>query len=210
MAIAKNVKDYINEQKAAIAANPECGNSHYNLGIGLMGLKKYDEAEKAFQRALDCSPSLAEAYVQLGAICLQRGDMEGCLEYNKIAVKVRPGFSEAHGNIGFIEIQRGNVDEAIKYLERATHFNFRFIQAMTTLANAYLMKGRIDDSIDMNLKALKIEPDFGPGHNNLAVAYLEKGEIEPAAEHCRRAQELGYNVSPELIREIESHRSSRQ
>jgi tetratricopeptide (TPR) repeat protein len=87
MAKARNVDEYIAHQRAAIAANPDCGTSHYNLAVGLLGLKKYEEAEKELFAAVECSPSLAEAYVQLGGICLQRGDLDGCLKYNKHAVR---------------------------------------------------------------------------------------------------------------------------
>ena len=79
MAKAKNVEEYIAQQQAAVAANPDCGTSHYNLAIGLLGLKKYDEAKEELFAAIECSPNLAEAYVQLGGISLQRGDLEGCL-----------------------------------------------------------------------------------------------------------------------------------
>jgi tetratricopeptide (TPR) repeat protein len=205
MTKSKNVEDYIARQRAGIAQNPECGTSHYNLAVGLMGQKKYDEAEKELLEALECSPSLAEAYVLLGGICLQRGDLDGCLKYNKMAVKARPGFSEGYGNIGFVELQRGNVDEAIKALERATAFNFRYVQAFANLANAYLMKGRLDESIENNLKAIKLQSNFAPAHNNLAIAYLEKGDYQQAAEHCNKAVELGYEVAAEILSEIERH-----
>jgi len=205
---AENAEEYIERQRAALATNPECGTSHYNLAVALMGLKKYDEAEKEFHLAIECSPGLAEAYVQLGGICLQRGDLDGCLSYNQRAVKVRPGFSEGYGNIGFIQLQKGNIDEAIKALERATTFNFRFIQALTTLGNAYLMKGRVQDSIDANLKVLKLEPDFAVAHNNLAIAYLENGEFVKAAEHCDKAVSLGYDVAPQSRQEVDSHRET--
>ena len=39
MTKAKNVKEYIAQQQAAVAANPDCGTSHYNLAIGLLGQK---------------------------------------------------------------------------------------------------------------------------------------------------------------------------
>ncbi len=38
---AKNVDEYIAMQRQAIAMNPECGTSHYNLGVALLGLKKW-------------------------------------------------------------------------------------------------------------------------------------------------------------------------
>ena len=90
---AKNVDEFIQRQRLAIAQNPECGNSHYNLAVALLGQRKFDEAEAELKVAIDCSPGLAEAYIQLGGICLNRGDLEGCLAYNKAAVRARPGFS---------------------------------------------------------------------------------------------------------------------
>ncbi|MGD9974111.1 MAG: tetratricopeptide repeat protein [Desulfatirhabdiaceae bacterium] len=200
---AKNAEEYIEQQRMAISSNPECGTSHYNLGVGLLGLRKFEEAEKEFFAALECSPSLAEAYVQLGGICLNRGDLDGCLAFNQQAVKARPGFSEGYGNIGFVHMQKGNIDDAIVALERATFFNFRFIQAFTTLANAYLIKGDIEKCIETNKKALELEPDFAVAHNNLTIAYLEKGDDVSAVWHCDRAVALAYEVAPEILDEIQ-------
>ena len=174
-----------------------------NLAVALLGQRKFDEAEEELRCAIECSPSLAEAYVQLGGIYLNRGDLDGCLAYNREAVKVRPGFSEGYGNIGFVELQRGNIDAAITALERATHFNFRYLQAFATLANAYLMKGMIEKCIETNLKALKLEPDFAVVHNNLAIAYLETGKHALAITHCDSALSLGYEVAPEIRAEID-------
>jgi len=174
MTKAKNVHEYIARNRAAIAANPECGTSRYNLAVALLGLEKYNEAEKELLAAVHCSPSLAEAYVQLGGLCLQRGDLEGCMAYNQRAIKARAGFSEGYGNIGFVYLQQGEIDEAIRFLKKAINFNANFLQAYATLANAYLMKGLIDESIAANLKVLEIEPGFAVAHNNLALPILKK------------------------------------
>mgnify|MGYP001813262194 FL=1 len=53
MTQAKNAEEYIAQQRAAIAGNPECGNSHYNLAVALIGQKKYDEAEKELFEAVE-------------------------------------------------------------------------------------------------------------------------------------------------------------
>jgi tetratricopeptide (TPR) repeat protein len=202
----KNVREYIARHRAAVASNPECGTSHYNLAIGLLGQKKYDEAEKELLAAVECSPNLAEAYVQLGGICLQRGDLEGCLNYNKTAVRSRAGFAEGYGNIGFVQLQLGNIEEAIPALEKAIRWNPKFLQAYTTLANAYLMKGMIDESIDTGLKVTELAPDFAVGHNNLGIAYLEKGLHDLAIKHIDQAVKLGYEVAPEILDELKKYR----
>ncbi|MCP3926527.1 MAG: tetratricopeptide repeat protein [Desulfobacterales bacterium] len=198
----KNAEEYIAKQKAALAQNAECGNSHYNLAVAYLGQKKYDEAEQSLQEAISCSPNLAEAYVQLGGICLYKNDLDGCLYYNKRAVKARAGFSIGHGNIGFVELQRGNVEAAIKSLKKAISFNSSFLQAQATLANAYLMNGEIKESIEANKKALKLEPNFAVSHFNLALAYLEDNQKELAIEHSKKAVELGYEIPPELEKDF--------
>lgn len=202
----RNVDDFISRQKEAIAANPECGNSHYNLAVGLIGKKQYDEAQKELYAAIENSPNLAEAYVQLGGLCLQRGDMEGCLDWNKRATHARAGFAEGHANIGFVHMQMGNVDEAIPSLEKAVRWNPKFLQAYATLANAYLMQGQIDESIETNLKVIELEPSFPVAYNNLAIAYMEKSEFALAIENADKAVELGYDVAPEILKELEAHR----
>ncbi len=207
MAQARNVHEYIEKQREAVAGNPECGTSHYNLATALLGLRKFDEAEMELKEAIRCSPTLAEAYVQLGGICLQRGDLEGCLAYNQQSVKVRAGFFEGYGNIGFVQLQKGNIDEAIYALEKAIRFNPNFIQAIATLANAYLMKGDVDKSIELNRKALDVDPEFPFAHNNLAISYLEKGEYALAGKHCEKAVEQGYEVAPEIRKEIETRKN---
>jgi tetratricopeptide (TPR) repeat protein len=206
MTKAKNVEEYIARQRMAIAGNPDCGVSHYNLAVALLGLKKYDEAEKELFAAIHCSPNLAEAYVQLGGLCLQRDDLDGCMAYNQQAVKSRAGFAEGHGNIGFVHLQKGEIDDAIRSLQKAIRWNPNFLQAYATLANAYLMKGLIDESIQTNLKALEIQPAFAIAHNNLAIVYLEKGKYDLAIKHVDKAIELGYEVAPELLKEIQAFR----
>ena len=69
-----------------------------------------------------------------------------------------------------------------------------------------MLKGRVEDSIEANLKAIKLHADFAPAHNNLAIAYLEKGEYELAVQHGDKAVKLGYEVAPEILKEIDGHR----
>ncbi len=206
MPVAKNAEEFIASQRANIASNPDCGTSYYNLAVALLGQQKFDEAEQALHRAIDCSPGLAEAFVQLGGLCFRRGDLDGCLDYNRKAVKAKPGFSEGWGNIGFVHLQRGEVDEAITALEKATTFNFRFVQAFATLANAYLMRGWVDKSIETGLKTLELAPEFAVAHNNLAIAYLEKGDYAKAVEHCDLALQYGYDVPEGLRKTIDEYR----
>ncbi|MCK5542569.1 MAG: tetratricopeptide repeat protein [Desulfobacterales bacterium] len=214
--LSKNVDEHIANLRSKLFQNTECGTTHYNLAVALMGKQEYDEAENVLHDAVECSPNFAEAYVLLGGLCLQRNDLDGCLRYNRYAVKSRAGFAEGYGNIAFVLLQQcagtdhvedtKKIDEAIKMLQKAIIHNSKFVQAFTTLGTAYFMKGLIEEAVEANKKAITIEPDFPIAHNNLAVAYFELKDYKKALEHCDKASRLGYDVPKELIAELDPHR----
>ena len=214
----KDVDEHIAQLKTALAHNDECGTTHYNLGVAFMGKQEYVEAEKEFHDAIDCSPTLAEAYVLLGGICLQRNDLEGCYRFNQSATKARAGFAEGYGNMAFVLLQlidgkdpkedEEKMDKAIKNLKKAIIHNKNFVQAFTTLGTAYFMKGLVKEGIKANLEALEVQPEFPVAHNNLAVAYLEIEEFDKAIVHCDKAEEFGFEVAQELKDELAPHRKA--
>ena len=59
MAKMKNADEFIAQQRQAIAQNPECGNSHYNLGVALMGQAR---GQYTFFRHLRWTPAIALGY----------------------------------------------------------------------------------------------------------------------------------------------------
>ncbi len=214
--IPRTADEHIARLRSQLTQNTECGTTHYNLAVALMGKQEYDEAEKILHDAIDSSPTLAEAYVLLGGICLHREDLEGCYRYNQMATKARAGFAEGYGNMAFVLLQlcdgknpeedEEKVDKAIKHLKKAIIHNKNFVQAFATLGTAYFMKGLVHEGIKANLEAVHIQPGFPIAHNNLAVAYLEIKDYEKAVKHCDEAQRLGYDVPPQLLEELAPHR----
>ncbi|NOX32758.1 MAG: tetratricopeptide repeat protein [Deltaproteobacteria bacterium] len=216
--LPKDADEQIAILKGQLANNSECGTTHYNLAVALLGKQEYVEAEKELHEAIDCSPTLAEAYVLLGGICLRQKDLEGCYRFNQRATKARAGFAEGYGNMAFVLLQlvdgkdpkedEEKVDRAIKNLKKAIIHNKNFVQAYTTLGTAYFMKGLVPEGIKANLEAINIQPGFPVAHNNLSVAYLEVGEFDKAIHHCDKAEDLGFEVAQELKDELAPHRKA--
>ena len=216
--LPKDADEHIARLRNQLMKNSECGTTHYNLAVALLGKKEYVEAENELHEAIDASPTLAEAYVLLGGICLQRKDLEGCYRYNQRATKARAGFAEGYANMAFVLIQlvdgkdpkadEEKMDKAIKNLKKAIIHNKNFVQAYATLGTAYFMKGLVTEGIKANLEAIKVQPEFPVAHNNLAVAYLQMGEFDKAIIHCDTAEKLGYAVASKLKKELAPHRKA--
>ena len=137
-----NIDEYIKDLKAAIAdTDGRCASHHYNLGLALLSKRDFVGAESEFREALRESVHMAEAMVQLGGICLQRGDLEGCLRYNEEASSCRPKFAIAESNIAFVHLQRRDPEKALAHLSKALKSDPKFIQARNELATAHFMKG---------------------------------------------------------------------
>lgn len=203
---ARTVDEYIAEQKTKLGDNPECANTYYNLGMGYLSKRMFKEAEEAFLKAVDCSPKLVEAFVQLGGIAMNRGDIGTCLRYNEIAAKTMPLFAVPWANIGFCYLQEGEADQAIAAFKKAVKKDPSFVQAIASMAAAYFMKGELDESIRLSKKALEVEPKFGPAYNNLALVYLEKGDHQAAIENLDKAVESGFEPPEGLVKELDGYR----
>lgn len=201
-----DIDEYIADLKTEIAANEQCANHHYNLGLALLSKRDFVAAEESFLNAVRHAPRLAEAYVQLGGICLERGDLDGCLRYNEEAANCRAMFPVPWSNIGFVHLQRGEPAKAISALNKAVKWDPNFIQALNALATAHFMEGDYDASIEACNTVLRKEPGFGPAWNNLALALFEKGEFSRAVEAVDKALECGFEVRREFLEELAPHR----
>jgi len=201
---AENIDDYIAGLEEKLDKNDQCATSHYNLGVAYLSKRRFDDAKTSFLRAAERSPAMAEAYVQLGGLAMNDGDIEGCLRMNQAALKARARFAVPHANIGFCLLQMGQVEDAIKALRQAVKFDSKFVQAYGTLGSALYMAGEVDESMEMSKKAIELHPKFGPAWNNLALVYLEKGDAAQAMNCVKQAKESNYDVHPGLIAEIEA------
>ncbi len=202
-----DIDEYIADLKSEIQDNEQCANHHYNLGLALLSKRDFVGAEDSFLAAVRNSPRLAEAFVQLGGICLERGDLDGCLRYNEEAANCRAKFPVPWGNIGFVHLQRGEPEKAIKALRKALKWEPNFIQAYSALATAHFMEGDYDESEAACNEALRREPNFAPAWNNLALVLFEKGEFARAVEAADKAVASGFDVRQEFLDELAPHRS---
>ena len=81
-------------------------------------------------------------------------------------------------------------------------------KAHNNLGGAYYHKGMLDEAITEYKRAIEINPKYAQAHINfnLAITYYYKKEYSLAIKHCDRAIELGWEVSPELLDNLEPYR----
>jgi Flp pilus assembly protein TadD len=63
--------------------------------------------------------------------------------------------------------------------------------------------GQFEKAVEHNSRAVALKPDFGMAHNNLAVAFFYAGNAEHARDHAKKALDLGYEVNPAFLEQID-------
>ena len=80
----------IPEYEAAVRLRPDHRDAQTNLGICLAQSNRFDEAERAFGRALEIDPGFARGYTNLGALALVRGEPARARDSYLMALEVDP------------------------------------------------------------------------------------------------------------------------
>ena len=110
------------------------------LGNAYLELRRADEAESCFQRALELDPENPYAHISMARAHLQRRNSRQALEYATGAVGIKFQLPPAHYFLGLARYLEGDIDGAIESLERAISQNPNFAEAHTRLARIYKSK----------------------------------------------------------------------
>ena len=138
----------IREFNRAIAASnsstvPEL---HFALGYVLWKMRRYDEAELAFQRELERDRNHTRSIYYLGNIGLSRGDWKSALPLLERAAVAMPQDFPARYDFGKALVQAGQMARAVDELIAAIALNSKNSGAHYQLALAYRHLKREDEA----------------------------------------------------------------
>ncbi len=92
--------------------NPE---SHYNLGLALLGRDEDDRARKHFAEAVRLRPNMLLGWYNLGRANANLDRSDEAIESFKRALAVEPSQTRSYVELGKALVAQGNREEAIRY-----------------------------------------------------------------------------------------------
>ena len=146
-------------ERAVTPADRRTAYEHYLEGCRLdEDEATFDQAERAYERALSLDPTLGNALTNLGNVKYRRGDIEQAERLYAQALAVDARQPEAHYNLGFLAFEAGRCEEAIARFEAALAEDASFADAHFNLAMALEELGRFEAAVPHWKSYLALEP----------------------------------------------------
>ena len=132
-----------------------------------MRQRRWPEAERAFRRALDVDPDLADAHFGLSVALPRQNLVEQGIDHALLAVGLRHEFPEAHFQLGALLSRLGWFERAVQAFEMSLRLRPGFVLAHRYLARIYGRIGR---------------PDLAERYRKEAARLLEMRVPQPIAD----------------------------
>jgi tetratricopeptide (TPR) repeat protein len=134
------------------------------------------ESVRAYQKAIDRSPSLAGTNFGLARVYVKMADYDSAREALRRELALNPFSSSASLLLGSLQVLHGEFVDALPHLQRATQSASTAGEAYINLGRAYLRLRKDSEALDALQRAVALRPDSKAAHYELALAYSRLGK----------------------------------
>jgi len=194
--------------RQAVAVDPTDVIAHFNLGLALYKLERYDQAKQVLVKCLALNRADTRAHNQvdgptnqiLGIIYYNysREDRKAIEAFQR-SLKSLPKDSDTHYALGLAFLRQQNSSEALKAFDQAVQCG------KTQDADLYYQRGlvlaemgREEEAAASYAAALKIKPDFTQALENLALLYYRQekdAETLDALQRLIQIDPMNFNAN---------------
>jgi len=169
------------EAENALQLSPELPEAHRSLGRYFMFIGAFNEAEKAFLKAVEYNPKYAIGYRTLSWLHEIRDNHDKAIEWAKLSLKYAPNDPETLLLLSMANMHLGKYAIATATLRRAIELAPDYGRAHNNLGKVYLKLGAVEPGLNSLKMAVKFKGDPSA---LIAVAYIHliKGEYDEARQ----------------------------
>ncbi len=173
------------------------------FGSALLESGAYEEAIGAFKMAIQADPASFVSYEALGNTYKQLGRFNEAMEAWNKAIQLAPKYPNSYVNLAACQAEMGELDAAIQTLNTCVAMAPNTANAHNNLG-AYLFEKSDFDGARAHLEhAAALAPADGEIAGHLAPVYWKLKDFERAWQQVKKARSLGFEPSPEFIKELQ-------
>jgi tetratricopeptide (TPR) repeat protein len=155
---------------------------YLSFGIAFSEYGYVDEAQAAFQHAIDNDPRHEVAWFNLGTIYLNKKMYPEARKCLNEAVHLNPQDSDAWNNLGSISGTEEKYDEALEQFTRAAQSNPNHLNAVANMMRIYEFQHRLADAEKAMEDLVARAPDNAELHLYLAMTLVGENDLKRARE----------------------------
>jgi tetratricopeptide (TPR) repeat protein len=129
-----------------LAKMPDDARAWTGLGVAYAELKRSDDAQKAFERALQADPKFFDAEYQLGLLAGLNGSAADATKHFERVVEINPNHAPSLEKLGNIYLESGQFEKARELLTKAEGLDPTNRQVEYGLALAYSKLGNREEA----------------------------------------------------------------
>lgn len=157
---------------------PDDAEAHYNLGIAFGENDLPEEANAAYQKAIELDPDYLGAYYNLGCNYLRAGELDESEKSFKTAIQLAPEFAPARFMLGVVYGELLDFEKAIRTTKEGLQHAPDDPMAYFNIGNFYSHLRDYEKAAEWFEESLKIEPNAPNTFYRLGKCYRELGEKE--------------------------------
>lgn len=160
---------------------------YFKLGVYYFYQGKFENAIKAFGKAVELNPDFAEAHHNIGVSYYELDNIDSAIVEFKKAVEVNNNYVKGHYSLALAYYEKKDYDNAIDSLKKVVELNPLNADAYFDLGIIYVEKFRVNGETVIN--------DLEQG----VFFYNECVEINPEFPHAKENLEIVEKVMDELL-----------
>ncbi len=161
---------------------PKTAEEWFREGDAFRSLGRYEEAIRAFDRAVRLNPNDASAYNNKGEALYELKHYNKAIRAFDEAIRLDLNYADAYNSKGFSLYKLGCYSEAIEVYEEAIQLNLNDANIYRNKGFSLYKLGRYSEAIEAYEEAIRLDP------SNVS-AYIEKGQTLVGLERYEEAIE---------------------
>lgn len=145
------------------------------------------DSETLFRHACAVTSRNYLAHNNLGAVLMDKGDVDGAVYHYLQALDFKPTYAASHNNLGNAMVVKGDYTRAKRHFAEALKAKPDYGHAHRNFGDLLMRMGEIDEALYHYRRALSLIVGDPELHNNAGVALAFKGKIAEAAHQFRLA-----------------------
>ena len=147
---------------------PEFAYAHFQLAYVYTALKRADDARGEYERAISLDPKMAEAYLNLGLLLLDKQQYAAAVAPLRKAVELLPAQSRPRSLLAVAQDRSGDEAGAAETFEAVSHLDPKDLMALNYLGWFSLGNNKPMEAETRFRRALEIQPDAPSALQGLA------------------------------------------